>query len=165
MNKLLLPVDGSQSAKRAVEYIMSLEIGFDHSEIHLLNVQPQIMAGEISHFLSVDSIMRARQAAGEQILQPVQAVLDAGNRNYTARVLMGKPAETIVRYAMDRGCDSIVMGTGRRSAIESCILGSVAMKVVSLANVPVTLVKPTSEGFAEIPALSRRARQKEMVPG
>jgi nucleotide-binding universal stress UspA family protein len=47
----------------------------------------------------------------------------------------------IARFARERGCDQILMGTRGLGAIGSLLLGSVATKVIHLADVPVLLVK------------------------
>ena len=56
-------------------------------------------------------------------------------------VEQGEIAPTIARLAQELTCDQIVMGTRGRSALGDLILGSVAVKVLHLAKVPVTLVK------------------------
>ena len=140
---ILLPVDGSHSIDRVVEYVVTGAKAYEGTEIHLLNVQPPIMTGEVTHFRTVEMIARARQAAGQEILRPVQSLLDAHGMRYTSQILLGDAARTIVRYASERGCDSIVMSTRGMSAIGNLVLGSVAAKVVSHAGVPVTLVKRT----------------------
>jgi nucleotide-binding universal stress UspA family protein len=57
---------------------------------------------------------------------------------FVARAELGSPAETIDRVAREVGAYQIVMGT---RGLGNLFLGSVATKVVRLAQVPVTLVK------------------------
>ena len=56
--------------------------------------------------------------------------------------LVDKP---IIQYgveeAMNSGCDQIIMGSHGRTALGGLLLGSVAMKVLHLTDIPVTLVK------------------------
>jgi nucleotide-binding universal stress UspA family protein len=47
----------------------------------------------------------------------------------------------IAQYAKEKGCDQIVMGTRGLGTVQGLLLGSVATKVIHLANVPVMLVK------------------------
>ena len=56
-------------------------------------------------------------------------------------VEIGDPGETIASYASAHGCDEIVMGTGGIGTIGNLLVGSVATKVIQLANMPVMLVK------------------------
>jgi len=74
-------------------------------------------------------------------LQPARAKLDAAGLKYQCHILVGEPAEKIVQYARENGCEQIFMGTHGRGAVSKVLLGSVASKVVALSDVPVVLVK------------------------
>ncbi len=50
-------------------------------------------------------------------------------------------ASTITEFADSHGCTQIVIGTRGHSGLTGTLLGSVAMKVVHLAKVPVLLVR------------------------
>ena len=69
------------------------------------------------------------------------ALLDKAGIPYTAAVLVGPVAETIVDYAQKNGCEKIVMGTRGLGALGSVLLGSVTSRLMSLTDLPVTLVK------------------------
>jgi nucleotide-binding universal stress UspA family protein len=69
------------------------------------------MAGEVTHFYTAEMITGARQPAEAEMLQPVQGLFEAAGADYTARIVPGEPAETIGRYAPERGCTGIAMGT------------------------------------------------------
>src|SRR5689334_16268653 len=148
MQKILLPVDGAHSVKRAIEHIVATK-GEQRREIHLLNVQSAVRANYLTPFPVVEMMVKARQRAGEEVLRPVRALLVAQGIDHIVQVLLGDPAETIVRYAAECGCTSILMGTRGMSAIGNLMLGSVAAKVVSRAGVPVTLIKRTSGASRE----------------
>jgi nucleotide-binding universal stress UspA family protein len=89
-------------------------------------------------------------------------MLEAHGIDYTAQVLLGEVAENIVRYAAERGCSSILMGTRGMSAIGNLLFGSVAARVVSRANVPVTLIKWTSGVVGALHAPSRGDVREEV---
>jgi nucleotide-binding universal stress UspA family protein len=158
MEKILLPVDGSHSAQRAIEYVVATNEE-QRREIHLLNVQSPIRANFLTPFPVVEMMVKSRQNAGDEVLSPVRALLAAQGIDYTWQVLLGDPAETIVRYAAEQGCTSIVMGTRGMNSIGTFVLGSVATKVVNLADIPVTLIKQSRE--ANIAALLRHALPEE----
>ena len=61
--------------------------------------------------------------------------------SYQSHLFVGEPAETIARYAKENTCDHIVIGTRGLSAVSGLLLGSVATKVIHLADMPVLLVK------------------------
>lgn len=56
-------------------------------------------------------------------------------------VLVGHPADQIVRLAVERKADLIVMGHRGRSAIEQWLLGSVARRVLNHAPCTITIVR------------------------
>jgi nucleotide-binding universal stress UspA family protein len=127
----------------------------DGSSIHLLNVQRPIAPGEATHSYTADMITGAREAAGMRVLRPVQDLFEAEGIPYTARIVLGEPAEAIVRHAAELGCTSIVMGTRGMSAIGTLLLASVATRVVNLTDIPLTLIKRPRE--TSVAALLRRA--------
>jgi nucleotide-binding universal stress UspA family protein len=53
----------------------------------------------------------------------------------------GDVAQEIQRVAQERDCDLIVMGTHGRTGLSHLIMGSIAEKVVRLANCPVLTTK------------------------
>jgi len=56
-------------------------------------------------------------------------------------VLVGEPAEEIVKYSEQNEVDLIVMGTHGRTGFASIFLGSVAIDVIKKTCIPVTIVK------------------------
>jgi nucleotide-binding universal stress UspA family protein len=57
------------------------------------------------------------------------------------------PAEAIVAYAKETGCDLIVMGTQGRGVVDRLGIGSVAARVVHTAPCPVLTVKHPEHEF------------------
>ena len=58
------------------------------------------------------------------------------------QVLLGDPAEEILKYAQSEGIDLIIIGTHGRKGLEHIIFGSVAERVVKKSPVPVLTVNP-----------------------
>jgi nucleotide-binding universal stress UspA family protein len=142
MLKVLVPVDGSKDSDRAVAYA----IGFVANskapvELHLLNVQPPIVSGGVRMFFKHDEIEAYYQDSGQEALRAARERLDQAGQGYVQHVSVGSLGETIVAYAKEQRCDHIVMGTRGLGAVSGMVLGSVASKVIHLAEVPVTLVK------------------------
>ena len=71
----------------------------------------------------------------------MQQLLTRAGIAHELHVLSGDPASNIARAARERGCRLIVMGSRGLGPLASAALGSVAAKVLHLADVPVTLVK------------------------
>lgn len=137
----LLPVDGSESADHAVSYLIRLVKAFDAVTIHLLNVRDPVAVWEVRRFLTSEEITAIQRAEGEAELRSACALLEAAGLPYTAEVRFGAVAQTIADYAVEQGCEAIVMGSHGRGGLANVLMGSVATKVIHLTRLPVTLVR------------------------
>jgi len=107
----------------------------------LINVQRPAMSGEVSNLLTAEQVMEQHTEAGDKALAGAQALLDAAGVTYDAEIAIGKPAETIAEFAVKRSCDIVVVGASSHGRVRSLVLGSVAARVVRIAEPPVTVVK------------------------
>jgi nucleotide-binding universal stress UspA family protein len=142
MHKLLVAVDGSDHAQRALDYALRLAKESSGVELHILTVQPEPnVYGEIQVYITQEHMAQLQRQHSEDILAPaLQAARQAGVA-HTSEILVGNAASSIARRAEEMGCEGIVMGTHGRDAMSSVLMGSVALKVVHLTSLPVTLVK------------------------
>lgn len=142
MRKILVAVDGSENANRAVEYVRQLAQNYrEPLEVHVLNVQPPVTFGDIKKFVGQEALNAYYHDEGIKMLAAARKRLDQSGLAHTYHIGVGPVAETIADYAREHGCAQIVMGTRGLSSISSLLLGSVAAKVLHLATVPVTFVK------------------------
>jgi nucleotide-binding universal stress UspA family protein len=143
MLKLLVPVDGSESSNRAVEHLIKKPSWpKDGAEIHLLNVQHQIPYGNrVSSVIGHDKLAQYHQEEGMVALKTALQKLKAAKLKHHYHIGVGDEADVICRYAKEKGCDQIVMGTRGLGSVGNLVLGSVATKVIHLSPVPVLLVK------------------------
>jgi len=141
MRKVLLPTDGSASSLHAAEFLVRHFAGQPAVEAHLLHVHSPVMAWEISAHVTAEMVRRLHEQAGLDAMKAARAVLHAAGIACEEHLLSGDPAEVIASVAASEGVDGIVMGTRGMGPVKSLVLGSVATKVIHLADVPVTLVK------------------------
>ncbi len=141
MYKILVPVDGSDSAARALEAALEMAHRFQDAELHVVTVQSPIISGNVSRFFSPEVLDAYYQDEGQNALLSISPQLEASNVPYTKEVIVGDIAEEINHYVSKHGCQHIVMGTRGLSAMPSLIMGSVTSKVIHQAKVPVTLIK------------------------
>ena len=140
--KILLPVDGSACALRAVDQLIAHVAWFrDVPEIHLLHVHAPIPIGRVQAHIGKETLHAYYLEEGQQHLAEAQAKLDAAGRFHTTHIHVGQPAEVIAKEARALGCDLIVMGTHGRTGVAGMLMGSVASLVLHLASCPVLLVK------------------------
>ena len=140
--KILLPVDGSECALRAVEHLISHSAWFrDLPEIHLLHVHAPIPIGRVQAHVGKETLHAYYLEESQASLLEAQQKLDVAACAHTTHIHVGQPAEVIAKLAAEQGCDLIVMGTHGRGGIAGLVTGSVANRVLHLAGCPVLLVK------------------------
>ena len=142
MRRILVAIDGSNAAYRALDYAVSQARCEPAAELRLLNVQPMqsnYTAAEI--YLTGERLRAVATERARAILDAAAERLRGKDCRYELEQLEGDPAETIARRAAELGCESITMGTHGLGSLGILFLGSIAQKVVYYADVPVTLVK------------------------
>ena len=140
--KILVPVDGSASAVRAVEHAIASAAWLkDAPQILLLNVQWKLASGNVKLFINQETINEYYREQGMAALEEARAKLDAVGQAYSYHISVGSPAEAIVQYAQEQQVEQIVMGAQGESKLSTMLMGSVVSKVIHLAAVPVVLVK------------------------
>ncbi|HXE19870.1 universal stress protein [Castellaniella sp. UC4442_H9] len=141
INTILVPVDGSASSLRAVEFAIRAAQDRDDITLHVLTVQAPIISGNVKRFISGEIIDDYYQDEGRQALRIAETMLGKSGVAYQTHIAIGPIAETIHGFAKENGCGQIAMGTRGLGSVAGLFLGSVATKVLSLVDVPVTLVK------------------------
>lgn len=140
--KMLLPVDGSENSLRAVQHVIAMKEQYrDPIEVHLLNVQLPVASGAVKMFISQQQLNDFYRDEGVAALKDARALLDQAGVSYQHHIGVGDLAGTITSYAKDKQCRQIVIGTRGRGSFAGALLGSVATKVVHLADIPVLLIK------------------------
>ena len=135
--RILVPVDGSENSLRAVQTVAKWYPRLAPFDVRLLYVRvsdsiPPATLGERSRDDALET--------GNRALESAAAVLDRVQVPYVSEVRDGYVPSVIMQCATSTKCDGIVMATrGMGSTVE--MLGSIARQVISLANLPVTLVK------------------------
>ena len=129
-NRILLPVDGSEHSMHAVAHAVSLVR--EGGEIVVATVLPPI-----PNVIGGDARKEAEEAVKNDaslITQPVMDVIAKDNIACREKIVLHtSTAEGIIETAEDMKCD--------RSDIEGLLLGSVTHKVLTLATVPVLVVR------------------------
>lgn len=140
--KILIPVDGSANAERAVDYVIANAGNFKvMPEVSLLNVQWKLASGNVKLFIDQETINSYYREQGAAALAQARAKLDAAGLAYAYHISVGSPAEAVVQYAQEHKIDQIVMSAHGQETLSNFLLGSVASKVIHLAPIPVLLVK------------------------
>ncbi|MEM1081037.1 MAG: universal stress protein [Pseudomonadota bacterium] len=140
ISEILVPVDGSNNALRAVRYALQLAepLGV---RIRLFYVFP-VSSVEVIGMggISRDDIDHAGQAAAQRVFDEVHAELGEVDVVISDDTSVGDPAEEIIRCTEDDEQLLVVIGRRGLSTMQKLLLGSVSEKVVRHAHSPVIVV-------------------------
>jgi nucleotide-binding universal stress UspA family protein len=141
MRKVLIPMDGSRNAMRALDYVLGLD-GREALSVQLIYVHfvPPFFENP-GAYLRRDENRRVTEKCAKAALGPAGRKLARAGVEHRTMVKLGDAALEIARAAARMNCESIVMGSRGMGAIKTLLLGSTAMKVIHLASIPVTIVK------------------------
>lgn len=139
-SKVLVPVDGSPASLRALDFAIEMTGQNPDTSLVLLNVQ-NISAMHLTGGATGNDWQDAASQASAKALKEAVGKAEAAGIAFKNIVRTGQTAETIAQAARDEGIEHIVMGTRGLGSIQGLLLGSVAMKVIHLTEVPITLIK------------------------
>jgi nucleotide-binding universal stress UspA family protein len=145
-NTILVAVDESEAAKEAGDLAVKLALE-DHASVVLVNVLDVAKLITVAGYDSpypAQTIDIMRQSA-EQLLNDTRAACEAKGLKVVTAVGEGDAVDEIVRLADEHGAGLICIGTHGRQGLARLFVGSVAEGVLRRANVPVLVVRPTSE--------------------
>jgi len=143
LQRVLLAVDGSEGAARAVRYLIALRQNLRKPQtldVHLLNVQRPV-SGDVATFVAGETLDDYYRERSEQALAPARALLAAAGLAPHEHRRVGDPGPLISEVAQAEDCDHIVMGARGLGTHTGALLGSVARSTVENASTPVLLVK------------------------
>lgn len=137
--KILLPVDGSETSSRAVQFVVKQALNSKvPPEIHVLNVQHSL-PGTIKGV--ADQARQYHHDEGVKALAAARKLLDDAKIAYKYHISVGEVGEVVDHFVKELGCEQVVMGTRGMGSVANLVLGSGANKVLQLVHVPVLLVK------------------------
>ena len=144
-SKVLVPIDGSPASLRALDFAIEMTGQNSDTSLVLLNVQ-NISAMDLADADMADAAMgsdwqEAVSQASAKAIKEAIGKAEAAGIAFSRIVRTGQTAEAIAQAAHDEGVGHIVMGTRGLGSIQGLLLGSVAMKLIHLAEVPLTLIK------------------------
>ncbi|MCX8117955.1 MAG: universal stress protein [Desulfobacterota bacterium] len=139
--KILVPLDGSELAKKALDHAEKLAVFFG-SEIVLFEVVPYLPIYGSPELVTPLVIDEKQKEVAERYLQELTEELKKKGVKASAMVKTGQQvAVEIIDYAKEIGADLIVMSTHGRSGITRWVLGSIALKVLTRAETPILLLR------------------------
>lgn len=140
---ILVPVDGSETAQKAVEKAAGLAQAFGSAATVIYVIDPYPFTGLGSDFAYGQAeYLSAATAEAEQAIQAAKKTLALAGIVPQTRVVEEHAAwRGILEAAKTAGADLIVMGSHGRHGLEKIVLGSVAQRVLSHSHLPVFVVR------------------------
>jgi len=139
--KILVPLDGSELAKTALDQAEKLAKTFD-AEIILFQVVPFMPIYGSPELVTPLIVDEKQKEAAEKYLGNLAEEIKKKGFRVTATVQTGQQvAVEIIDFAKESAADLIVMNTHGRSGITRWVLGSVALKILTRAETPILLIR------------------------
>ena len=146
-DRILLPIDGSDGARRTIDHVADIAAAQDASVTALFVADTTLDSVTRIQGDVVDSLVET----GEEIVSEAGTVLASSGVDYETDVVSGGPARTIVDYADRYGFDLIAMPTHGRTGISRRLLGSVTETVIRLSQIPVLTIRLADETRTTFP--------------
>jgi nucleotide-binding universal stress UspA family protein len=134
LKRILVGVDGSENALRAVEFAGMMAKGFNSEVTLVLVLTPsdhELLSGKATYMEKGAKLGGERLKAAEQLLGRLGV-------RYRSEVELGHPAEQLLRLAKDH--DLVVVGTRGLSPFKEALIGSTSHRLVQGGKVPVLVV-------------------------
>ncbi len=139
MMKVLVAVDGSSHADKAVDHVIRLASELRSIEVLLVNVQPEPEFRTLAMYR--EEMLAELRENGEAALAGARDRFRAAGVSIHERLEIGDPPQTIADLPATEKVDLVVLGTMGLGSAAGLLLCTVAMKVLHLVEVPVTLVR------------------------
>lgn len=143
--RILVPLDGSDAAEVVLPYVA--EIGAKSGATITLVTVSESQRSDLDHLY---------RSYLEQVAERVKVSLrsrsgEEANRLFT-RVLLGVPADEILRYADESDADLVVIASRGSERRSTWLLGSVAAKVLRISDKPALLIRAPVDASGAVPA-------------
>ena len=137
MKNILVPVDGSEGADRAIEQAVTLAkiCGAKLNFLYVANINQLAINAVLSDAI-LDSVTKAGNVVLDRAMEMVPEGIEKESFSDT-----GSPAVVVLDFAETNDIDLIVMGSRGLGLLKGVFIGSVSQKVVEESKIPVMVVK------------------------
>ncbi len=149
--KILLPVDGSEYSRAAVEFVASRStlIGTE-PQVDVVNVQFAVPV-RAARVVGKSALTEYYSDESDKVLKPTLRRLAKAGLKASGRYLIGHPGEEISAAAVKDDVDLIVMGSHGHSALRNLLVGSVTNNVLARTQIPMLVLRhkeaPTTDAL------------------
>lgn len=146
LKNILVPVDGSEHAVKAMELAGDLAEKYD-CDLTVLHVRSKELSEEFRAYIEVEYTEKEREdmvgileKTGQKL---INTLIDKArpHKEPLTVVLYGDPAANIIKYVKENNIDAVVMGCRGMSDLKGLLVGSVSHKVSNLIKCTCIMVK------------------------
>ena len=132
MKNILVPVDGSEGADRAIEQAVTLAkiCGAKLNFLYVANINQLAINAVLSDAI-LDSVTKAGNVVLDRAMEMVPEGIEKESFSDT-----GSPAVVVLDFAETNDIDLIVMGSRGLGVVKGVLLGSVSQYVVEQSKCP-----------------------------
>jgi nucleotide-binding universal stress UspA family protein len=160
--KILVPYDNSKLSDIAFDHAMTIAKMSSISSDQIINVILFYVTPIIHTPFTIETVSLKSNKTGETISlseyikelhheikensikmldRKIKKSENVENVSLQSKVIIGEPADEIIKYAIDQKTDLIIMGTTGLGGVKKFVFGSVARNVSEKAPCPVMLIR------------------------
>jgi nucleotide-binding universal stress UspA family protein len=132
---ILMTLDGTASDRAIIEHVKELA-KFMHSRVALLHVAD----GWAARTYGRDAVS-PEITQDKAYLEKVQTEFQSAGIATGAELAYGEPADEIIKWVEEKGCDLVAMSTHGHHFVADLFLGSTSRQVRHSVDVPVLLLR------------------------
>ncbi len=152
VRRILVPMDFSETAKKALQYAVPFASAFN-AELMVVHVmQPFSLPAELGYIPpeAAETQEELKQTAEEELGKLCAQEIGVRSQ-FQVQVREGVAWQEVVLAAGDCEADLIILATHGRTGLQHVLLGSVAERVVRHAPCPVLVVRERERDFIATP--------------
>ena len=132
---ILVTLDGTPTDRAIIEHVKELA-KLAHSRLVLLHVAD----GWAARMYGPDAVS-AEISEDKAYLETVRAEFQSAGISAQAELAYGEPAEEIIKWVKQKGCDLVAMSTHGHRLLSDVFRGTTATRVQHSISVPVLLLR------------------------
>lgn len=143
-SKILVPVDGSERAAKAVTHTVELaqKLGAKVTLMHVIPSLPPYVNTAVDRLgQAQQSILEELMNSGQEMLRELQSSIAGKGLEVELFTIVGQPADEILEKARAENYDLIVVGSRGLGEIKGYLMGSVSNRVSRHASCPVLIIR------------------------
>lgn len=146
IKRIVVPLKGLPLAEQILPYVEEFAQAYGQADIMLFHTIPAFPAGLVP--IQTEKLkqqwLRLSHEEAQTYLGHLVSQLRAQGHTVEFAIRVGMPAEEILEYVKEVDADLIMMTTHARDGINRFLLGSVSSRVVKGSQVPVMVIRPTT---------------------